>query len=46
MDSKFGDRIMIAVLAIGFFICTAYELTSDHRNKNNPPEVAHSQTQP
>jgi hypothetical protein len=34
MDSKFGNRAMIAVLAIGFIICVGYSLTSGHLHKS------------
>lgn len=33
MDSKFGNRLMIAVLAIGFVICLGYSLSSSHLHK-------------
>jgi hypothetical protein len=37
MDSKFGNRLMIAVLAIGFVICLGYSLSSSHLHKGKDP---------
>jgi hypothetical protein len=34
MDSKFGNRAMITILAIGFIICLAYSLSSSHLHKD------------
>jgi hypothetical protein len=37
MDSKLGNRLMIAVLAIGFVICVGYSLSSSHLHKGKDP---------
>jgi hypothetical protein len=33
---------MVAVLAVGVFLCAAYALTSDHRHQIAQQEISHS----
>ncbi|WP_188079906.1 hypothetical protein [Neorhizobium sp. P12A] len=42
MDSKFGNRLMIAALAVGFVICVGYSLSSSHLHKGKDPSESSS----
>jgi hypothetical protein len=42
MNSRFGNALIVAVLAAGVFLCTAYVLTSDHRQQIVQQVVSHS----
>jgi hypothetical protein len=40
MESRFGQRLMMTLMVIGFIMSVAYALSSSHRHKDEPAAPA------